>query len=146
MGDLTKNLSRYEFKCKCAYPECTRTIVDFALPSVIQDAIDHFAHIEKQRSPVFSRVSCHVNSGHRCLKHDNDETDGKSSHIHTFGMGGDIWMEYVYSDGRDRKKVSDDDIADYFEIRYPDEYGIGRYNGRTHIDTRPDGPARWDNR
>ena len=144
MGDLTKNLSRSEFECKCDYPECTRTPVDFDLPPVMQDCIDHFAHGERGRIPTFQRVACHINSGFRCAKHNTDEGGAETS-PHLLGMASDHWMEYVYSD-RPRVKIHDDLVADYYELRYPDQYGIGRYVGRTHIDTRDDGPARWDNR
>jgi len=70
-------------------------------------------------------------------------------------MASDIWMEYVYGDGT-RERVPDSQVSEYFEYRYPDQYGVGRYprpeyprNGgdrdmpRTHIDVRDDGPARW---
>lgn len=144
MGDLTKNLSRAEFACQCEDPECHRTPVDFNLPGVIQDCADHFAHLEARRAPTFERVVIHVNSGYRCLEH-NSAIGSSGSSTHVLGMAADHWMEYAYHD-RDRVRIPDDDIADYYELRYPDEYGIGRYDGRTHIDVRPDGPARWDNR
>jgi hypothetical protein len=147
MGDLTKNLSRSEFACQCEYSDCDRTPVDFELPTIIQDCADHFAYLEKGHSPMFTRIAIHINSGYRCVKHNDDVTDGEGSGIHTLGMAADHWMEYVYADGT-RRRVSDDDIAEYYERRYPDQYGIGRYprndnTGRTHFDTRDDNPARW---
>lgn len=146
MGDLTKNLSRQEFACKCDYSDCTRTPVDAALPSALQDCVDHFAHLERRANPMFQRVAITITSGYRCDKHNHDVTDGNSSGIHTLGMAADFVMEYVYGDGT-RKRVPDEDIADYLELRYPGEYGIGRYpregGGWTHFDCRCDGPARW---
>ena len=145
MGDLTANLSRSEFECQCEYSDCTRTPVDFDLPPILQDCIDHFAHLEHGRSLQFKRIACHINSGYRCPKHDHDITDGKSSGVHQTGMACDFWMEYVSGDGT-RKHVDDDEVADYLEHRYPGQFGIGRYDGRTHMDTRNDGAARWDKR
>lgn len=144
LGDLTKNLSRSEFACQCEYPECTRTPVDFGLPGIIQDCADNFAHHEKGRSPMFTRIAVHINSGYRCPRH-NTDIGSKPDSTHVLGMAADHWMEYVYGDGT-RKRVPDDEIADYYELRYPGELGIGRYENRTHVDNRPDGPARWDNR
>lgn len=142
MGDLTKNLSRSEFECKCNYPECTRTPVDFDLPRVIQDCANRFAS-EQRSNLTFVRMAVHINSGYRCSAHNADE-GGSATSAHLLGMAADFWMEYVYSGGV-RSKVSDDSIADYLELTYPNEYGIGRYSGRTHIDTRPVA-ARWDKR
>ncbi len=144
-GDLTKNLSRFEFACRCESNQCVRTPVDYALVGAIQDCIDHFTHIEK--SLMFQRVVCHINSGYRCIEHNDAVTDGKGSGIHTTGMAADIWMEYIFGD-KSRRRIPDESIAGYFEHRYPNEYGIGRYprddnTGRTHIDVRNDGPARW---
>ena len=147
-GDLSNNLSRSEFACHCDYDDCNRTPVDFGLVRVIQDAIDHFTDKAEMRfGHKFERVACHINSGYRCIKHNEDVTDGKSgSGVHTLGMAGDIWMEYVLTDGT-RKRIPDEAIADVFEYAYPNSCGIGRYprddnTGRTHIDVRPD-KARW---
>ena len=147
MGDLTKNLSREEFACQCEYSDCTRTPVDFDLPTLLQDCVDHFAYLEKGHSQMFKRVACKINSGYRCEKHNEDITDGKGSGIHTTGMAADFKMSYVYGDGS-RKRVPEEEIAEYLERRYPDSMGIGRYpredgTGRVHFDVRPDGPARW---
>lgn len=144
MGDLTKNLSRGEFSCKCNYVECVRTPVDIDLAAAIQDCADHFAYEENKRNLMFMRVAVHVNSGYRCKKHNKDE-GGSPTSTHTLGLAADHWMEYVYGDGT-RTKVPDDAIADYYELRYPDVYGIVRYVGRTHFDVRQDGPVRSDNR
>lgn len=149
MGDLTKNLSRSEFACKCNNPKCNRTPVDFDLPHMIQDCADHFER-QQRDNPRFVRIVIHINSGYRCLQHDRDikgddyDPRAKPSE-HLFGSAADHWMEYVYTHGV-RSKVSDDSIADYYELAYPGLHGIGRYDGRTHIDTARDHPARWDNR
>ena len=147
MGDLSHNFSRSEFECKCSYPECIHTPVDIELVMVIQDAIDHFEHLESQRAPDLERIAAHINSGYRCAKHNDDVTDGEGSGVHTFGIAADIWLEYVYPLGP-RARIPQTDLADYFEAKYPDKYGIGRYprmtqsQERTHIDVRKQ-KARW---
>jgi len=69
----------------------------------------------------------------------------KKTSQHLKGVAADFWMELVYKNGK-RKKISDDEIADELEKTYVAKHGIGRYKGRTHYDTRTNGPARWDNR
>jgi uncharacterized protein YcbK (DUF882 family) len=146
MGDLTKNLSRQEFACPCG---CADTPVDFDLPNMIQDCIDHFAFQQKKvlydyKGPQFQRVACTITSGYRCAEY-NAAVDGASkTSKHTLGMAADHRMELVYSDGT-RKPIPDNDIADYYEHRYPDAFGIGRYSNRTHIDVRKTA-TRWDTR
>jgi len=118
--------------------------VDFDLPTVIQDCVDYFW---EATDPEFVRVAVHINSGYRCIKYNNDITDGEGSGIHTTGMAADIWLERVYTNGA-RNRIPESEVADYFEMIFPDSHGIGRYprddetSERTHIDVRPD-KARW---
>lgn len=127
MGDLTKNLSRSEFACQCG--RCALHVAEFELVNVLQSTCDHFTNLLG-----VPKVSLAINSGNRCTAH-NKSVGGAKSSAHTypklnavdFRIGG----------------VSADDVADYLEETYPDKYGIGRYNGRTHLDTRPT-KARWD--
>ena len=39
MGDLTRNFSRNEFKCKC---ECGFDTVDYELVTILQDSVEYF--------------------------------------------------------------------------------------------------------
>ena len=119
MGDLTKNLSRSEFACQCG---CGFDTVDYELAIVIQDIRDNFGE------------AVHINSGCRCEIH-NKAQGGTSGSLHTMGRAADIRVNNTPSDL----------IYDYLDNLYPDKYGIGRYSGRTHIDTRKY-KARWDNR
>ena len=129
MGDLTKNLSKREFACQCG--KCGLSVADFELVNVLQAACDYFAN-----ELGVGKVSLAINSGNRCKFHNRSEGGSTGSH-HTypkfnavdFRIGG----------------VSADKVADYLEKEYPDKYGIGRYKGRTHLDTRP-AKARWDMR
>jgi len=119
MGDLSKNLSRLEFSCQCG---CGFDTVDYELVIVLQDTRDHFGE------------ALTINSGCRCMKHNGNQGGSKKSQ-HIIGRGADIRINNVPSDI----------IADYLEEKYPDTFGIGRYSGRVHIDTRKI-KARWDNR
>lgn len=159
MGDLTANFSRSEFKCKCG--NCKYDTVDHALVDGLQDVVDHFT--KQEDSEVVDRISATINSGNRCPAHDRaikikiarDKgvpfVDKPSKSQHLYSRAADFKMEYVLK-RRDanghlmRKPINDDLIADYLENKYIGRYGIGRYNGRTHFDTRSDGPARWDKR
>lgn len=132
MGDLTKNLSRSEFECQCG---CGFDTVDFDLPIVLQNTVHHFT-IKYQEYDV--RIK--INSGTRCRTH-NANVGGSAKSRHMTAQAADF---YLY-DRITGKHINDDEIADYLEERYPDKYGVGRYTGRTHIDTRSN-KARWDNR
>lgn len=126
MGNISKNLSRHEFACQCG---CGFDTVDFELAQVIQDSADHFAEelgVEK--------VSVAINSGCRCEAHNAAEGGSKGSK-HKLGIAADYRIGGVTADA----------VADYLEKKYPNKYGIGRYNGRTHVDVRA-GKARWDMR
>ncbi|MCP5005365.1 MAG: hypothetical protein GY941_15730 [Planctomycetes bacterium] len=149
MNDLSKRFNRSEFACKCGCRQAT----DYKLIDVLEKCGDYFEAMDENAE----RVAVHINSGNRCKQYDRAlkirlasergevfKPSGKPSE-HTNFWAADIWMEWVYPDGH-RVKIHDDDIADYLEMEYVAKYGIGRYSNRTHIDCRPDGPARWDNR
>jgi hypothetical protein len=144
MGDLSKHFSRSEFACPC---ECGRDAVDYTLIRELESLAVYF----EDENPSAERVAVHINSGNRCAAYDlemklrdNIPVKVKASE-HIFNWAADFRMEWVYPDGS-REKIPDDDIADVLELWHEGEHGIGRYNGRTHYDTRTSGPARWDNR
>lgn len=93
---------------------------------------------------MFQRVACTINSGYRCAEYNATIEDASDTSKHVLGMAADHKMEWVYGDGT-RKQIPPDDIADYYEHRYPNQYGIGRYNTFTHVDTRKH-VSRWDYR
>lgn len=119
MGDISKNFDRSEFACKCG---CGADTVDVELITVLEDLRYRF---------VFPIV---INSGTRCGRHNKAEGGGKNSQ-HLDGKAADFVV----------KGVQADEVADCLEQLYGTKYGIGRYNGRTHLDVRST-PARWDNR
>lgn len=155
MGDLSLRLSRHEFACRCG--NCKRTPVDTSLIPALEGAANYFLILPREDDRKVVRVKIHINSGYRCRVHDTyikkeaaekegrKYIDKKSNSTHLYGMAADHTMEYVFSTGK-KRKISDDAIADYYEKKYANRYGIGRYKGRTHLDVRDDGPARWDNR
>ncbi len=149
MGNLSKRFNRSEFGCKCG----CRQAVDYELVQALEDCGDHFEELD----PNAKRVVIHINSGHRCKEYDRTlkirlarergevYKPSKKPSEHIKGWAVDFWMQWDYS-SQPRVKIHDDDIADYLEFEYVAKWGIGRYNNRTHLDCRPDGPARWDKR
>jgi len=130
MGDMTPNLSRKEFACQCG---CGYDTVDYDLPDVIQNAVYHF-----QDKHQGLRIHVKINSGTRCETH-NTNVGGSMESQHLYGKAADI----VIYDGLTDTAIPASKVADYFERIYPRSHGIGRYNGRTHIDVR-EPMARWD--
>jgi len=110
---------REEFACQCG---CGFDVVDSELVDVLEELRLHYD------KPVF------INSGCRCVEH-NRAVGGSEGSQHSLGKAVDVRVEGVGAD----------EVADYLLSAYPDTYGIGRYDGRTHIDVRED-KARWDNR
>lgn len=117
---LSKNFKREEFACNCG---CGFDTVDYELIQVLEDLRRTF------QSPVI------INSGCRCKKY-NGAIGGAKNSQHTKGRAADIMIP----------DVAAVHVADFLENRYPDKFGIGRYDAFTHIDTRTNGPARWDYR
>ena len=140
MGDLTDNLSRHEFECQCG---CGTDFVDIALPGVLQACKQVF----EVKYPLYN-IGININSGTRCMFH-NAKVGGKpeeagrpmSGSMHLYGKAADF---YLY-DKDSGIHINDDEVADYLEQRYTNTFGIGRYSGRTHVDTRKT-QARWDKR
>lgn len=118
MSQLSKNLSRAEFACKCG---CGFDTVDAELVRVIQDVRDHFG------SPVV------ISSGCRCYEH-NKRVRGAARSTHLEGRGADIQVK-----GKTPKEV-----YEYLTGKYPNRYGIAWHRSFVHVDTRSNGPARWD--
>jgi len=110
---------REEFACKCG---CGFDVVDEELLGVLEDLRLEFD------KPVY------INSGCRCAVHNKAEGGSKNSQ-HVFGKAVDIRVEGIEAD----------EVADHLEYTYTNHYGIGRYEGRTHIDVR-EKKARWDER
>ena len=120
MGDLTKNLSRYEFACKCG---CGFDTADIETVEVIQSVCDHFG------------CAVLITSGCRCDTH-NAKVGGSKNSYHKKARAADCKFSLVEPEG----------VHAYLEATYPGKYGFGVYKTFNHIDTRTNGPARWDTR
>ena len=113
----TGNFSRKEFACKCG---CGFDVVDAELVEVLQGVRSYFME------PVI------ITGPNRCAAH-NHSIGGAVNSQHVLGKAADFRVA----------GVSADQVADYLERTYPDRYGIGRYDGRTHVDVR-ETKARWN--
>lgn len=120
-GQLSTNFKRSEFACQC---RCGFDTVDAELIAVLEKL-----RLALRNHPI------KITSGCRCKKH-NDDVGGSVSSYHMSGKAADIVVDGIDAD----------DVADCLEDLYPDRYGIGRYQGRTHIDVRSTTRARWDYR
>jgi len=119
MGDISKYFSRKEFSCECG---CGFAAVDVELLKVLEDVRTYFFN------PVI------INSGCRCMTH-NKAIGGSKKSKHILGIAADIVVENIPAEA----------VYYYLEKKYPNKYGIGRYDARTHIDIRLQ-KARWNER
>jgi len=116
----------------------------------IQHTADHYLSFSDEARIL--RIAIHINSGYRCKAYDREmkiknELDFNTKKVseHVWGIAADHWFEYVGHDGL-REHIEDGLIAERYESLYIGRCGIGRYNGRTHLDFRSGPSARWDNR
>lgn len=141
VGDLTKNLSRHEFACKC---ECGYDTVDFLLPEILQDVCDHFAE------QLDTSVRIDVRSGNRCPYHNEVVQSlytpnyvpytSKSQHLDARAADFKLFIRHS------GEQIAALLIHDYLCKRHPNKFGFGLYNNRNHADSRTNGPERWDKR
>jgi len=127
MPRRSENFHDKEFRCKCRHrapwlPECKQKFVPNELIAIMQDVRDHFG------------AAVTVHSGHRCKAY-NKHVGGAKRSKHMKAIACDFTV-----DG-----VTPNEVAEYLLAKYPNQYGIGRYNTFTHIDVRKR-RARWDNR
>lgn len=120
-GYVSEHFRESEFDCN----HCGKygDLISCQLLGVLEDVRAHFGG-----------KAVTINSGVRCDTH-NANVGGASQSRHKTG----------YADAADIvvKDIPPWLVADYLEARYPVKYGVGRYSSFTHIDTRPNGPARW---
>lgn len=122
---LSKNLSRSEIACKCG---CGFDTMDIKTVEVFQALRNHIGKPIK------------INSGCRCPKRNEEEggrpkTDVSRGSQHLYGRAMDC-------------KMSSADVEKgwkFLNEQYEGRYGFGKYKTFIHIDTRTEGPARWDN-
>lgn len=120
MTQVSPNFKRQEFACKCG---CGFDVADIQLIKALED-------VRKQ----FNGNAVTITSPCRCPAH-NIKVGGSTKSQHILGKAVDFKIANIHAD----------DVADYLENRYQNTYGIGRYDGRTHLDVR-EKKARWDKR
>ena len=111
-----KGFKRYEFACKCG---CGFDTVDVELLHVLET-------LKKELGGVVK-----INSGCRCSAH-NKVVGGKDDSQHLCSKGADIVVS----------GLNPSVVFDYLVLRFPGQYGIGKYKTFTHIDVR-EKMARW---
>jgi uncharacterized protein YcbK (DUF882 family) len=121
MGDLSKNLSRKEFACKCG---CGFDTADQETIRVIQDVCDNF------------ECSVTITSGCRCPAHNRAVGSAIKNSQHLLGRAADCVFIL------DGNPIEPTEIH-YYLVSEHEGYGFGLYETFNHIDTRSDGPARW---
>lgn len=117
---LSKHFKKKEFACKCG---CGLGLKDGDVnPKLVEALEDVRTHFGK---PVV------INSGLRCEAY-NKKVGGAKESQHMKGKAADIRIA----------GVSPNDIHAYFNEKYTDKYGVGKYRTFTHIDVRAN-KARW---
>lgn len=124
MGDLTKNISRHELACSCG---CGFNTIDWETIEVVQETCNAFAH-----QMGVDKVVLRITSAARCLYH-NEKIGSNDRSQHVKGRA----IDFVI-DG-----IKPADVYAALCAAFPDKYGIGQYEGFTHVDTRSGAPARW---
>lgn len=127
MGDISKHLSRWEMECNCGcgFSACDKELID-----VLEDCVSHFETKQNRRLVV------DITGPNRCITYNAITPGEMKGSTHPLGLAMDFRIRAVH----------EDDIADYLEAKYPNKYGIGRYNSRIHLDVLPGKPRRWDKR
>lgn len=118
-GYLSPHFRISEFDCNhCGH---YGDLISMELIRVLED-------VRKEFGPVV------INSGVRCEQH-NSAVGGawNSRHLNKHADAADIVCP----------NASTKEVREYLLAKYPNQYGIGKYDSFVHIDTRPNGPARW---
>lgn len=113
---LSEHFKEWEFRCRCG---CNMVMVNVRLVRMLDEL----------RS-VLGDKPIIITSGYRCPAH-NQAVRGSPNSQHMKGNAADIVVS----------GVSPEQVATKAEaLKFP---GVGRYPSFTHVDVRPDGPARW---
>jgi len=136
MGNLTKNISSYELKCRCGKCEVTIQVHE---PIIViwQKACDYFASVHGVARVVFI-----VKSAARCyeynrlpLEEGGPGSNDESQHPRCCAIDGEIRL----AGGILIPPIA---VYEYFVRADPDCYGLGLYSWGVHFDTRAV-KARW---
>ncbi|TFH85253.1 DUF882 domain-containing protein [Billgrantia azerbaijanica] len=113
---LSTHFKRSEFACHC---QCGFDTIDAATLEILEAVRQHFD------APVT------VTSAARCRAH-NASVGGASRSQHLYGRAADIKV----------RGVDPEAVRDWIAERFP-QASLGLYLTFVHVDTRSDGPARW---
>ncbi|WP_027854440.1 D-Ala-D-Ala carboxypeptidase family metallohydrolase [Marinobacterium litorale] len=129
MSQLSKNIYRHEIACKCG---CGFDTMDVETVEAVQECCDNFARVLG-----VDRVILDITSGARCLTYNRKP-------VSQGGPGSTDKSQHPKARAIDFRirGVSPHDVYEYLNAKYPEKYGIGKYNTFTHLDTRQV-PARW---
>ena len=132
MPRFSDNYDRSEFRCNCG--KCENDAVDAELLSILEELHCYLS------SRFNKKIYVEITSGNRCMVY-NLKKNGALKSQHVLSKAADIrgWLTWHV------EQIDPEILADFLDLRYPDWYGIGRYDTFTHIDVRPN-KARWDNR
>lgn len=119
MGDISAHFDRREFRCKCG--RCNH---DQPSPDLVQ-------FLEWLRAELGGRPML-INSACRCPKH-NKAVGGSSNSRHVHQDAADIVVDGVPAST----------VYATADRLLGKTGGAGRYKTFTHVDVRPNGPARW---
>lgn len=117
MTPLSEHFTREEFAC---HDNCGFDTVDGELIQILEDLRTNF------------NVPVHINDGCRCPTH-NKQVGGEPKSQHMVGRAADVTV----------LGHSPNEVQEYLMSKYSDQYGIGRYDTFTHVDSRGE-KARWD--
>jgi len=118
--------SRSEYACKCG---CGFDTVDYELDTVMDEIRKHFG----KRVFINRGTSCVEHNDRIQLKYNSNYLLGSSTSQHLIGKACDFFVEDIKAET----------VYNYLDNKYPNKFGIGKYNNRTHIDVRRS-KARWD--
>ncbi|NRA79866.1 MAG: hypothetical protein HRU18_16800 [Pseudoalteromonas sp.] len=135
MGNLTKNISQHELKCKCGNCEVQIQSHELII-QVVQEGCDHFANLLG-----IERVKLIITSAARCYEYNRLPFE--------FGGAGSIdESQHPRCNAMDIQLFAGDVqimpslVYAYFCTKYPDQFGVGSYKTFTHVDSRSV-RARW---
>jgi len=114
---IAPHFARHEFACRCG---CGFDTIDAATLAILEQVRTHFG------APVI------VTSAARCPDH-NRAVGGASNSQHLYGRAADIKV----------RNVDPATVHRYIAGRYPGT-SLGLYSSFVHVDTRTNGPARWE--
>ena len=132
MGDISKNISKHELKCKCGDDNCNvHVLSNEPVIHIVQGTCDHFA-----RENNVDKVTLVITSAGRCYVYNRlIGSNDNSQHPRACAIDFKIFLPCG-------KPVDPKDVYAYLDKKYPASLGLGSYVTFTHADSRPH-KSRW---